>query len=94
MTKIDEIARTYWSGKQLATEVSWDEMARRTDARSKRIVAEIRNGLLAVIETHVKPMLAEAFARGMFGMVPGQSAQDESGNMYADRIIATLKEQV
>lgn len=48
----------------------------------------IRECLLAVFETHVKGMLAEAFAAGD-RKIPGYGERPEG---YAERIIAQLKE--
>lgn len=48
----------------------------------------VRRGLLAVFETHVKGMLAEAFAAGD-RKIPGYGERPEG---YAERILAQLKE--
>ena len=49
---------------------------------------DVRAGLLAVFETHVKGMLAEAFAAGD-RKIPGYGERPEG---YAERILAQLKE--
>lgn len=49
-----------------------------------------RAGLLAVFETHVKGMLAEAYIEGHVDCQ--KRVMDVSGNDYANRIIAQLKQ--
>ncbi len=90
---IEEMVRTYWSSKHLASDVSWDEMVARSDARSKRIVSEIRAGLLAVFETHVGPMIDAAVAFGL-KLDDGQEACEivEARRLYRERILSQLKE--
>lgn len=70
-----------------------EEMFKTFEANRRRFAhlgvdAAQRAGLLAVFETHVKGMLAEAFAAGD-RKIPGYGERPEG---YAERILTQLKE--
>lgn len=70
-----------------------EEMLETFEAKRRRFAylgvdAAQRAGLLAVFETHVKGMLAEAFAAGD-SKIPGYGERPEG---YAERILSQLKE--
>lgn len=56
-------------------------------------ITSVRDGLLAVIEKHVGPMLEKAFVAGWNVTHSNGLGSDESSTKYAARVIAQLKGQ-
>lgn len=77
---IEEIDETYLGGIVQAIQARTDGVTWNDDIR--------RAGLLAVFETHVRGMLAEAFAAGNRQIQGGGKRPEE----YANRVLAQLKE--